>query len=138
MLAVSYVPNFTTEKYPEITNYKKNFMNELFHFTILFSWKSWAMESTQSHIVTLLLYINPYFLHIIYKWIEMKTAHKTTFVHPLKQLVLFSNPFPIVYFHNLTEREESRLGKEVNKAEQRERRNLNPWKSLTGSLPEGK
>lgn len=68
----------------------------------------------------------------------MKTAHKTTFVHPLKQLVLFSNPFPIVYFHNLTEREESRLGKEVNKAEQRERRNLNPWKSLTGSLPEGK
>lgn len=40
MLAVSYVPNFTTEKYPEITNYKKNFMNELLHFTILFSWKS--------------------------------------------------------------------------------------------------
>lgn len=62
MLAVSYLPNFTTEKYPEITNYKKNFMNELFHFTILFSWKS-----TQPHTVTLLLYINPYFLHIIYK-----------------------------------------------------------------------
>lgn len=63
----------------------------------------------------------------------MKTAHKTTCVDPLKQLVLFSNPFPIVYFHNLTEREKSRLGKEVNKAEQRESRNLNPWKSLDPS-----
>lgn len=68
----------------------------------------------------------------------MKTAHKTTLVDPLKQLVLFFNPFPIVYFHNLSEREENRLGKEVNKAELRESRNLNPWKSLTGSLPEGK
>lgn len=120
MLAVSYILNFITEKYPEI-NYRKNYMKQLLHFTILFSWKSWAMEFTQLHIVTVLLYTKPYFLHVIYKWIETKTTHKTTFVESLKQLVLFSNPIPIVYFHNLTEREERRLEKEVNKAEQREK-----------------
>lgn len=133
MLAVFYLLNFITEKHPEISNYKKNCMKEMLHFTILFSWKS-----TQPHIVTELLYIKPHFLHVTYKLIEMKTAHKTAFVDPLKQLVLFSNPFPIVYFYNLTEREESRLGKEVNNAEQRESRNLNPWKRLTESLPECK
>lgn len=121
ILALSYLLNFTTETYPEIPNYKKNFMKELLHFTILFSWKSWAMESRQLHIVTVLLYVKPYFLHVTDKWIEMKTAHKTTFVDPLKQLVLFSNPISIVYLHNLTEREARRSGKEVNKAEQREK-----------------
>lgn len=49
--------------------------------------------------------------------INEDTTYKNAFVHQLKQLALFSNPFPSVYFPNLTEKEESRLGKEANKAE---------------------
>ena len=69
--------------------------------------------------------------------INEDTTYKNAFTHRLKQLVLFSNLFPIVCFHNhFTEKEESRLGKEVNRAEQRGWRNLNPPRRLTKSLPE--
>lgn len=69
--------------------------------------------------------------------IKEDTTYKNAFVHQLKRLALFSNPFPIVYFHNhFTEKEESRLGKEVNNAEQRGYRTLNPPRRLTKSLQE--
>lgn len=49
----------------------------------------------------------------------------------------FFNATAIVYFHNhFTDKEGSRLGKEVNQAEQRGRRNLHPLRRLTKYFPQ--
>lgn len=90
-------------------------------------------------LIILHLYISKYdiFIYVIYKYINEDTTYKNAFVHQQTQRALFSNPCPTVYFHNqFTENEEHRLGKEVNKAEQRRCRTLNPLRRLTKSLPE--
>lgn len=89
---------------------------------------------------TLILFYTLYthiFIYVIHKYINEDTTYKNAFVHQQAQCALFPNPCPIVYVHNqFTEKEERRLGKEVNNAEQTGCRTRNPLRRLTKSLPE--